>query len=1110
MHHVGMVKLSEQLLADQPTERTTRTERVRSQQADERERRRIDTYNKGLKNAETKLSNANLENYEQVYNSLNPEYSKEFMSPAELKQTPEYKEFEEAKERQAEVQRWKGAFNDYDNFRRGKPFFLGLSPSRKTRDDFKEVQRAMAGDPTIIPAHVVSTLRAGLTTSFTATPSVYGLDLGEKRTQVIRDTATGEIKREVVITKVLDPKTKRAVISQATTTYKSSAELDKERQAEYKDFLKDLPKVQFEDPKPQVDQKWYEKVLDVGKDVFVTPFKEVKKKGVITALYIDPTRRLFGLGKEGVKAGVGVVVEKISPARQYLRERVHYDIGGTATFPKLTLKFGKVDKDVFQETGIKAQESLKAKSMKVLEKEITSQLGDEKYTTFKTAQEERGEQEITSLFYRSEVGKQAFFEAKTKEEVTEAFGVYSESEEFKRYGSKYQKEYQADLDKLLFDVPYFEKVKGAGAGLKIVGLGLGGSVAKVITSPTDTAIVGGAIAGAGALYGSMSASSLIALDIGFGTYGASKLFDPKSSISERGSGALMLGVSTISLGAKGVSYLRRPTIKIRTIKPPKISVKASETIGHDIKNMNRVVFKNQKLSQVGVAGRRTIVSTKFRDLLKLDPIYRGVPSAQRNIKTLTSIRGVYKIPVGKSGYQKAFELLTKRGGYTKYQATQTLKYIQPKVIETYLKSGFIQIKGTKATGQFVHLTKQPVIDVNRLLGIKTRGARTIKTIENIERKLVTLKSGEQLVLQNTQKLELFLKRGSSPLAFKDYQLSRGIISARPSGLKEGYDLLKTDLGKIRVFENIRYKDIAGISMSKRVFPTDKFLRIDTTQTKLIQKILDLEKRKYFVKPALIKKTPLSKTFGKVDDVKIIIKKIGGSPQININKIMRKIDDVSRQASQPASRYAGTGLYERTDGGILSPQMTDVFKQSVISPQIDVIPKIKQFINYGVVTKPLVKTSLLSGVISASALKQDFKLDVKLKTDFKMAKLLKDEIKLKQPIPSSLKGSLVSKQVADLISGVTTTPRYTSFKSTPIFQPKPPKLPPLPILFPTAKGRGRRKRDLNKQIQDLLFLPDFTARAIGLKPETITEAQAKKKLKQILTGLEIRRPVKVKF
>ena len=77
------------------------------------------------------------------------------------------------------------------------------------------------------------------------------------------------------------------------------------------------------------------------------PITQVKEKGVLTALYIDPTQKIYGYGKQGVSSGVSYVGSKISPARQYFRQNVHYVIGGTASMPKLTLKFGKVENDAF-------------------------------------------------------------------------------------------------------------------------------------------------------------------------------------------------------------------------------------------------------------------------------------------------------------------------------------------------------------------------------------------------------------------------------------------------------------------------------------------------------------------------------------------------------------------------------------------------------------------------------------------------------------------------------------------------------------------------------------------------------------------------------------------
>ena len=45
-------------------------------------------------------------------------------------------------------------------------------------------------------------------------------------------------------------------------------------------------------------------------------------------------------------------------------------------------------------------------------------------------------------------------------------------------------------------------------------------------------------------------------------------------------------------------------------------------------------------------------------------------------------------------------------------------------------------------------------------------------------------------------------------------------------------------------------------------------------------------------------------------------------------------------------------------------------------------------------------------------------------------------------------------------------------------------------------------------KELAFLPDFTARSLGLGAETLTQKQARKKIKQLQTGFEIRRGVKL--
>jgi len=64
-------------------------------------------------------------------------------------------------------------------------------------------------------------------------------------------------------------------------------------------------------------------------------------------------------------------------------------------------------------------------------------------------------------------------------------------------------------------------------------------------------------------------------------------------------------------------------------------------------------------------------------------------------------------------------------------------------------------------------------------------------------------------------------------------------------------------------------------------------------------------------------------------------------------------------------------------------------------------------------------------------------------------------------------------------------------------------------FPSKQSQQKSKRQ-SKLVQDLLYLPDFTSRALGLKPQTISEKDAVKKLKKLMTGFEVRRPVKIKY
>ena len=92
--------------------------------------------------------------------------------------------------------------------------------------------------------------------------------------------------------------------------------------------------------------------------------------------------------------------------------------------------------------------------------------------------------------------------------------------------------------------------------------------------------------------------------------------------------------------------------------------------------------------------------------------------------------------------------------------------------------------------------------------------------------------------------------------------------------------------------------------------------------------------------------------------------------------------------------------------------------------------------------------------------------------------------------------------------------------TPIVEPtvyRPPTPPPIapptiippPIPWLNPFGKLKKKKKGKQDLFTKLYLPDFTARALGLKEETLTGKQAQAKLKKIMTGFELRRGVKIR-
>jgi len=1074
MHLVCMVKLSEQFTLRRPT----RTQRVEQQQVIEREERKIRDF-QDLKAQAEKIRSEEFEEvksideYEKKYNLLNSRLKQFFKTPSEIRQDQIVREKEKQNTIDAELKKEEQRFNQAS---------ASFSASSRSRSDEHRLERKSAYFRAF--QQRINSFRYGnyaLQDILNEARSYADFQERKEKAQqnqrnlrityktqleAIKGSATFEEYKENYLAlpdrlqegfrPFADKKVKTVFEQKAIVEEQEKIIEEKKKELESKPIFFDFKKVDRPSgfiPKGTITDEPRVDFMPITPDVevikkdnkIISKVKDIWSKIPAIPLFIKkPSFKPLSFFSQPI---ISPIETKGSVPLKDVKEKIITDIGGK-------------QRDIFQEeiTG----SGLKAK--------LDIQFQEE----FQTRFERKHFEDIV----RGNID----FETAEKQ--------FAESDEAKIIAKKY--------DIAVTEARAGKFTKG---GFKIAGLELVKTGVKFIPTTTKGAVVESVLIYTGVKV--LKTIPTLTINIGTGVIGGLGTFQalsPTSSPETKAGGVITAGLSFGSLSIQGIKFLRRPTIKTIKIKPPKITVKASETIGKDIKIIgkdgeviNRIIFEEQKLSQIGVEGRRTLVNTKWREILRLDPIYRGVPQAQRG--TTYALRGLRseQYYLTKGGYQKAIDLLIKRGGFTKAQAQRTLRFIAPKIIEQDLSSGFLVVKDGKATGEFIFQTKQPVINVDELLGIKTRGARTIKDIFDVERKLISFKD-RSFIIQDQTRVSFFLKRGASPFDFKDIQFSRSVIFGKEK-VGKGFEVLKSDIKGIQTFKQVEIKDLTSASFTKSLLPSENVLRIDIGRTKLVKKLIDLS-GKGFGTPVKIKKTPLSKTFGTGEEVKTIK---------NIIKDINKI-------SIPLSPKGAIQTIKETARTTQTAQQL----KSALDPMINIKQQIKNIVDIGQKTKSLSKVGVLSetALLSLSTnkfeTKQQLKSISKFKLDIKLKDLIKEDFLLKQtqiPVSRTKQVQQVQQIISEqslLISVSTPLLKIPSIKTPTI------KTPVIPIFFPSAKRKKKRSKREKKLIQELLFLPDFTARALGLEARTISEKQAKAQLKKILTGLEIRRAVKVKF
>ena len=1083
-----MAKLSQQIEAKKQPERPTRTERVFAQE----QFRKKQQEKREFEEAKKEIESATYDNYRDVYFKIKPKYRQSFISPEELEQTEGYKRYQSEKRAREKINYIISKASKVD---RGKPFvFWGDSSSdialvRLYREGIgtgtKQERRARflkQQFPEVEAGEINQIVNQGTVTDFGVSQKVYGLDVGETVTFTTKDQKTGEIKRVETY-----KRTSPTQIQKGLITEKDIAKAQKEAQEKaYQDFLEQDKKKplyfdfeQVERPSSTFARR--ETISDQPRVDFI-PIQPDQPQS---------SNKAFSTIKK--------YWDKIPEIPFYL------NFGGGGLTPTPSLSVFKTDNSInLKEKKAEFQDYLSEKQQEQFEKEITrTGLKEDVDTTFQEEYQTRFERKYMKDLIFGEID----FE-KAQEE-------FEQSDEAKIIGKKYQKAIEQGR------AGQFTK-----EGFAISGLGLAKTGVTLVPTTVKGAVAEGVLIYTGAKV--LKAIPPVVTNIGtagIGTLGTFQAFSPTSSPEAKAGGVITAGVSFGILGVQGVQYLRRPTIRTESIAikqsiDPKLQrgfvTKTGTRSVTDLAGKTTITdyYKANKLTEQIVYGRRTIVSTKFRDLLNIKPVYQGIPYQQRGTTyVLQGLRGTTTFTTP-SGYQKALRLLEKRLGFTSSQARATLRYYQPKQIFSQYSADIVVkygdlYKQPSITIKGARDITQPSTIIDDALGIKTRGASAVREYIRGRGTVVGSVKGRTLY-QTTFDIEkafltpqgrAFQKLTQAGKTTKQFQQLTSVAD-------KGDEVLRLEvrqrLGSIS--KDFPYSVFDEKTLAKQVIPRGKYSFGQSESAVFKRQVprVDVDLREIYginIKEDVIKRATKTSNVDKLQDPKYLKEVIKSLKNVYGDKQLKSFG-----ANLPKTKsVAGAGGTSAVQEIRTTTQLKTTF-----NPVQAIKNQIKNIVKVGQKSTSLSSLGLASASASASA--QRSAQVPQLKTSNLLKNLIKQDYGLKtSQTPVTRQAQLLSTvQALKLDQGLLNQPALiTPTVTQPRFDFTPPTTPTLPFLFPSARGRGRTKRK-SRQVQDLSYLPDFTARALGLQAESISEKQAKKKLKQILTGLEIRRPVKVRF
>lgn len=815
--------------------------------------------------------------------------------------------------------------------------------------------------------------------------------------------------------------------------------------------------------------------------------------------------------------------------------------GGVISFKEGEGKIGLAEALEIQ--SLKGYEGTRIGSEKV-EKDLL-----EKYDITKKAEEsvkplqEQYQIEFEKQYYAPVVRGELTFD--------EAVAKFEETRESKLLKEDIEKKYGETVRIGRGSIPFSERFV---TGAKLTGYSLKGLGYKAIpTTPrklaTEVVITYAGyktIKGASTLYKAvLSSTARTGISAGvnsvFIAEGSYRALKPLAQPEEVFGGVVTAGIGFAGLSATTYRYLRQPVAVPKKIPAPKPTAIKEGTVvtkplikfKAELGGIEREVtlYKLGSQRQLLATGRATVVTTKGRVLLekltriKIKPIYSGVPTQQ--LGRLVEVESLqygftYRTP---SAYQKAFDRLVKYGS-TPAQAKAVLRYYAPiKRITTvtgkakFLEGGIRPVLIEDVTRRIL----QPVEEVVTKTGVyKTRGA--VPKIEYIKGQAVAVgeTKGGATIYKGTVDIEraLLTKAGKpyTPLKYRGKTLSKYEQTILAKQVGKGELTVSQVTGEVDIAKIYPYEDIATISAYKRVVPKGlkgigterikaiigKPVEVTFSEKEYLRQVYGLT---YYEKapttaPKIIKTFKPVSQYTKADAKRLTetLKRIYGTPvKVKPLRTTTKIIQDTSGRTKIITQYQAVKLK-----ALNLPETAPIRKIKSILRELGVVKE----------TQTVAQASALGSSISSAIrprLTQAEKQRERLLQSPSLAQLERQIERVAQA-PAQRQASLQAQRQLQLqVQSPSLAVPSIAFQEpvikTPVIKPD------IPFTFwfdlPMKKLRSSLKKKKLKTMYGFAYQPDFTVRAIGLEPEVLTEKQAQKLVKKILTGAEIRRGVIIK-